>query len=149
MKLKAALLATTISTSSFATGLIPEAICTGTQDGETITMIVHVNGDVNYCEDRIDTEVVLTTQAEFHEGLETYAMIGKMEVTDTDAGTVVKVTPKTGYEGMSFTYTMTTNPGSGEGILVTPAEPEYDIEEETVTFQCDYPHYTMECHLDM
>lgn len=149
MKLKLAALTCILSTSSFATGLIPEAVCTGTVDGMELHLSVHVNGDVNYCEDRMDPNVAITMTTIEEDEIETNVILGEMKVSETEAGSVVTVIPRSGIEGASFVYTINGVPGSGEGVLSTPAEPEYEIPAETVTFQCEFPHYHMECHLDL
>ena len=155
MKLKAALLAATISTSSFATALMPEAECSANVDGQLIQLSVHVNGEVNYCGDEMDPNVAITMTSELvesgEEGMsETHVVLGTMNVETGENGeSIVTVKPTGGPEGASFVYTIDGVPGEGIGTLTSPAEPEYDIEEEIITFQCEFPSYHMECHLDM
>ncbi|MBD64710.1 MAG: hypothetical protein CME62_05860 [Halobacteriovoraceae bacterium] len=151
MKLKTAALVSLVSLSSFATGLMPEAICTGADmpyngvEPGKFELIVHVNGEVNYCKNKIDSNVAISIIAEGPEGNDVSVMLGKMKVKQTPSGNMVTITPKTSPKGMSFKYTIAGVPGRGEGVLTTPAEPEYGIQAETIKMDCEFPHYIMDC----
>lgn len=143
-----------LSFNTFAVGLIPQALCTGTVMEETgdgnppkklnIKVSSQVNPNNECVEDqtKIDTSAAIVIQNEVNSGNlieDTASILTAVMSTSAIGETVFTSTDSDGYV-ITMKYTVTSFPGEAQAVLT-------GVDETPIILECVLPHFMQSCDL--